>query len=120
MFIKCKLRSVPKFTSGERTIVKSLVAELSVKRIPDSLIISEVFKKTGKSITRMGLFKIKQSIKTESAKWYKTMRQSQFEYIHEFKERINEIMDLQRQALRDYRFKPKEPFYSTSIIGSSP
>ena len=39
---------------------------------------------------------IRQQIKKESYDWYKTMREGQYEYIHEFKERINEIMDLQK------------------------
>ena len=29
--------------------------------------------------------------------WYKTMREGEYEYIHEFKERINEIMSLQKK-----------------------
>jgi hypothetical protein len=37
---------VGKFTSAERSQVKSLVAELSKKRIPDSLIINEISRKT--------------------------------------------------------------------------
>ena len=35
--------------------------------------------------------------KKESYHWYKTMRDGQYEYIHEFRERINEILDLQRR-----------------------
>ena len=30
-------------------------------------------------------------------KWYKTMREGEYEYIHEFKERIHEIMSLQKK-----------------------
>ena len=39
---------------------------------------------------------IRQQIKKESYHWYKTMREGEYEYLHEFKERINEIMDLQK------------------------
>jgi hypothetical protein len=45
----------------ERTEIKSLLAGLTVKRIPDSLIINEVFKKTGKTISTMGLYQHKTS-----------------------------------------------------------
>ncbi|MDW0283459.1 MAG: hypothetical protein QN720_13210 [Nitrososphaeraceae archaeon] len=86
-----------KFTFFERTEIKSLVAELSIKRIPESLIISEIFKKTGKTISRVSLFKIKRSIKRESAKWYSQLRGGEYEYIHAFKERIDEIMWLQKK-----------------------
>jgi hypothetical protein len=41
---------------------------------------------------------IKQQIKRESYHWYKTMREGEYEYLHEFKERINEIMDLQKKV----------------------
>jgi hypothetical protein len=44
----------------------------------------------------MGLYYVRQSIKKESYHWYKTMREGQYEYIHEFKERINEILSLQK------------------------
>ncbi len=44
----------------------------------------------------MGLYYVRQSIKKESYHWYKAMRDGQYEYIHEFKERINEIVDLQK------------------------
>jgi hypothetical protein len=40
---------------------------------------------------------VRQQIKKESYHWYKTMREGEYEYIHEFKERINEIMDLQKR-----------------------
>ena len=35
--------------------------------------------------------------KRESYHWYKTMREGEYEYLHEFKERINEIMFLQKK-----------------------
>ena len=57
---------MPKFTSAERILIKSIVASLSIKRIPE-------------------------------LSWYKTMRDGQYEYVHEFKERINEILFLQKK-----------------------
>ena len=65
--------------------------------MPDNEIIKEIERQTNKSITRSGLYKIKQQIKKESYDWYKTMREGQYEYIYEFRERINEILDLQRK-----------------------
>ena len=88
---------MPKFTSGERILLKSIVATLSIKRIPESEIIKEIFHQTNKNITTRYFFYLKQQIKKESYHWYKTMREGEYEYIHEFKERINEIMSLQRK-----------------------
>ena len=45
----------------------------------------------------MGLYYVRQCIKKESYHWYKTMREGQYSYIHEFKERIDEILWLQRK-----------------------
>jgi hypothetical protein len=70
---------------------------LSIKRIPESEILNEVERQTGKTITTRFLYYIKEQIKRESSKWYSQLRQGEYEYIHEFKERINEIVDLQRQ-----------------------
>ena len=87
-----------KFTNGERHLVKSLIATLSIKRIPDNEIIKIIFEQTNKMISERTLYDLRQSIKKDSYQWYKVMREGQNElYLHEFKERINEIMDLQKR-----------------------
>ena len=97
-----------KFTHAERSLVKSLVGNLSIKRIPEPEIIKEVFNQTNKTITKRYLYYVKKDIKKDSYHWYKTMREGQYEYIHEFKERISEIVDLQKRhhAILD---SPTEP-----------
>jgi len=86
-----------KFKSQERNTIKSLVAALTIKRIPDNEIMKEITKKIGKTITRKTIYNVRNRIKKESYNWYKTLRQGEFDYIYEFKERINEIMDLQKR-----------------------
>jgi hypothetical protein len=88
---------VRKFTHEERSLVKSIVATLSIKRIPESGILKEIERQTNKTITTRFLYYIKEQIRKESSKWYCQLRQGEYEYIHEFKERINEIVDLQRR-----------------------
>jgi hypothetical protein len=73
------------------------VATLSIKRIPESEILKEIERQTNKTITTRFLYYIKEQIKKDSFKWYKTLREGEYEYLHEFKERINEIIDLQRR-----------------------
>ena len=70
---------------------------LSIKRIPEQEIIKAVFDQTNQTISERYLYAIKQQIKRESYHWYKTMREGEYEYIHEFKERINEILFLQKK-----------------------
>jgi hypothetical protein len=86
-----------KFTNGERHIVKSLVATLSLKRIPDKEIIEIIFNQTNKMISERTLWDLRQSIKKDSYQWYKVMREGQYDYIHEYKERIDEILSLQKK-----------------------
>jgi len=88
---------MPKFTSAERILVKSIIASLSIKRIPEQDIIDEIYRQTKKTITESGMFYIRKDIKKESYQWYKTMREGEYEYIHEFREHINEILDLQKR-----------------------
>jgi len=57
----------------------------------------EVYNQTGKTISRRTLVNVRQQLKRDSYKWYETLRKDNFEYIHEFKERINEILDLQNK-----------------------
>lgn len=89
---------MPKFPRRERNLIKNIVANLTIKRISDQEIIKVIFNQTSKTISDKSLRYIRQSIKRESFKWYKTMREGEYEYIHEFKERINEILDLQRKV----------------------
>ena len=86
-----------KFLHGERELVKSIVANLTIKRISDIDIIKVIFDQTNKKITDRYIRTIRQQIKRESYHWYKTMREGECEYIHEFKERISEIMSLQKK-----------------------
>jgi hypothetical protein len=88
---------VGKFTNEERPLVKNIIATLTIKQIPDPQIIKQIYDQTHKTITRQALYDLRQSIKRDSYNWYKTMREGQYEYVHEFKERINEILWLQRK-----------------------
>jgi hypothetical protein len=88
---------VRKFTNGERASVKSLIASLTIKRIPEPDIIKAIFDQTGKTISDRYLYSLKAQIEKESYGWYKAMRESQYTFVHEFKERINEILWLQRK-----------------------
>ena len=86
-----------KFTYAERATIKSIVATLSIKRIPEAEILREIERQTDKVVSRRFLANVKQQIKKESSKWYSQLRQSEYEYIFEFKERVNEIVHLQRR-----------------------
>ena len=68
---------MPKFLNGERELVKSIVANLTIKRIADSDIIKVIFDQTNKTITDRYLRTIRQQIKRESYHWYKTIREGE-------------------------------------------
>jgi hypothetical protein len=86
-----------KFTYAERESIKSTVAILTIKRIPDKEIIRAIAEQTNKTMTIRHLTRVKQQIKRESFKWYSELREGEYEYLHEFKERINEIMAMQKK-----------------------
>jgi DNA repair ATPase RecN len=88
---------VSRFSKEEKATIKSTVATLTIKRIPDKEIILEIKRQIGKTMTPRTLWNVRQQIKKESHKWYRTMREGEYEYIHEFKERINEINWLQKK-----------------------
>lgn len=88
---------MPKFTAQERSVIQTIVATLSLKRLSDAEIINEIFARTNKTVTKQSICNIRNRIKKESSKWYSELRQGEYEYIHEFKERINEIIDLQKR-----------------------
>lgn len=49
------------------------------------------------TISERYLYAIKQQIKRDSYHWYKTMREGNHEYVHEFRERVSEILFLQKK-----------------------
>lgn len=108
-----------KFTNRERTEIQNIVASLTIKRIPDPLIIKDVQNTTGHTITRMTLWNIRQRLKKESYKWYSQLREGEYEYLHEFKERINEIMDLQRMHHEIIIRNDNDRVYNPTIIQNS-
>ena len=85
------------FTLAERQLVKNIVAMYSIKKVSDSEIIEEIYRQTNKRIVQKTLYFIRRRIKQDTYQWYKTMREGEYEYIHEFRERINEILDLQKR-----------------------
>jgi len=110
---------VPKFRNGERTEIESIVASLTIKRIPDSLILKHIFNQTGHTITKRSLWNIRQRLKKESYDWYSQLRQGEYEYLHEFKERINEIVDLQRMHHDIIIRNDNEKVYNPAIVQTS-
>jgi len=82
---------------------------MSIKRIPDSQILKEVEKRTGMTISQRYLTLIKHYIKKDSKDWYDILREGEYEYIHEFKERINEIVDLQKRHYKIIDDNPNNP-----------
>jgi hypothetical protein len=72
---------VSKLTNGERTLTKSIVAGLSIKKISEADIIKEIYQQTNKTITRKEIWNIRERIKKESYYSYKTMREGEYEYI---------------------------------------
>ena len=89
--------NMTQFTLVEKQLVKNIVAMYSIKKVSDSEIIEEIHRQTNKRIGQKTLYYLIRRIKQDSFEWYECMRQNKFEYIHEFKERINEILDLQKR-----------------------
>ena len=110
---------MPKFHSGERTEIESIVASLTIKRIPDHLILKHIFNQTGHTITKRSLWNIRQRLKKESYKWYSRLREGEFEYLHEFKERINEIVDLQRMHHEIISRNDNDKVYNPAVVQTS-
>jgi hypothetical protein len=106
---------VSKFTYAEKATIKSIVATLSIKKIPEVEIIREIERQTNKVVSRRFLCNVKQQIKKESSKWYSHLRESQYDYIFEFKERVNEIMDLQRRHYEILDSKVPTPVKQMSL-----
>ena len=87
------------------------------KEFTDNDIIKEVFNQTNKTISLKQIYNIRQRIKKESYEWYTTLRQDQYSYIAEYKERIQELLSLQQmhhKIIENNKHNP--PIQQTSLI----
>jgi hypothetical protein len=68
-------------------------------------------------MTVRNLTRVKQQIKKESLNWYKKLREGEYEYLYEFKERIDEITNLQKKH-HEIIDSPTEPttIKQTSLV----
>lgn len=93
--VEISIMSKSKYTLGERTLIKNIVASLAIKKTSNNEIIKEIYQKTNKTVTRKEIYNVRQRIKKDSYQWFKTLREGQYEYIKEFKERIEELLWMQ-------------------------
>jgi hypothetical protein len=100
---------VSKFTYAQRGLIKDIVATLSISKTSNEDIIREIEKQTGKTINVRYLRYVRTQIKKGSKEWYEDLRESKYEYIYQFKERINEIVDLQRRHYTIIENNPNSP-----------
>jgi hypothetical protein len=77
-----------KYTNAEKILVRSKVATLTIKRIPDPEIIKEIFRQTNKTISRSGLYNIRQQIKRDS---YNDLLAFFSTFLNQFPENLSQI-----------------------------
>lgn len=77
--------------------MKAIVNLYSLKRFTNEEIIKKIFEETKEKVTSVYISQVRQTIKKEAAKWYQSVRENEFEYIYQFKERIEEIIWLQKK-----------------------
>jgi hypothetical protein len=88
---------VGKFRHKQRIVVQSIVADLTIKGIPDKIILQHIENQTGETISDRSLRNIRERIKRDSFDWYCKLKSSRHEYIHQFRQRVAEISNLQSQ-----------------------
>jgi hypothetical protein len=72
-------RITPKFTTTKRLQIQSIVATISIKRIPDPEIVKEIYRQSHKTISRITVFNIRKRIKQDSYRWYQKLREGEYE-----------------------------------------
>jgi len=88
---------VPKFNKSERQYVKDIVNLYSLKRFSTEEIIREIYEVTKRKVTPVYISQVRKRIREEATKWYQAIRGGEHEYIYQFKQRIDEILWLQKK-----------------------
>jgi len=97
-------------------LIKSTVAVLTIKRIPDNEIIKNIFDQTNKTISKQALCGIRNKIKRHSFNWYKSMREGEYEYIHEFRANKRDTISAEK-ASSDCNEKRRQLADTTDFLG---
>lgn len=58
-------RDVRKFTGSERMLIQNMVCNLSIKRIPDNVIIKQVNEHASKTISKVALLNTRKRVKRD-------------------------------------------------------
>ena len=88
---------MPKFNKSEREYVKDIINLYSLKRFSTEEIIRGIYEVTKRKVTPVYISQVRKRIREDAAKWYRSIRDGEYEYIYQFKERIDEILYLQRK-----------------------
>ena len=105
-----------KFTNDEKSLVKNIIASLTIKRIEDNDIIKVIKDQTGKSLTRKEIWNIRERIKRESYHWYKTMREGEYEYYPRVQRKNKRNNVFAKEASSNCNEKRRQSTDSTNII----
>jgi hypothetical protein len=59
--------------------IQSIVATVSIRRIPDPEIVKEIYQQSHETISRITVFNIRKRIKQDSYRWYQKLREGEYE-----------------------------------------
>ena len=91
-----------KFTIAERKHLKQLVQEAIVRRLTNKEAIAHIKKGLGQDITIKHITRIKKDIRGEASDWVSRLARTDSAYIYEYKLRINELENNQKELWRLY------------------
>ena len=67
-------------------LIQNMVCNLSIKRIPDNVIIKQVNEHASKTISKVALLNTRKRVKRDFYHGYKKLLEAEYKYVHEFKE----------------------------------
>lgn len=93
---------MPKLTTREQQVLRTLVAEAMVRRFSIMETQSYIKAQLGTIIGEREILRYRKQVKTESSKWLSDMAKSRTEFIAEYRQRIKECEEIQRELWRTY------------------
>jgi hypothetical protein len=81
---------------AQKEYVKAIVHQLSLQRLSDGEIVDYLAKEKGIVLAKCRVNQIKNGIAREAARWYIELKQSQYKYIANYKERLDSLLSYQK------------------------
>ena len=107
---------MPKFTKSERERLRQIVLHCNIQRVSNKETLNTIYKELGINIKLAYLVKLKRRIRDEAGEWIDTLTKGKYDYIAEYKARIDEMQNIVKERYKLFQDPNTKPYLKNEIL----